>query len=379
MIKLIVLGGGLVGGPMALDLSEDKDMKITVADVSEKTLTKFKDHPGIETIEQDLSDRKKLNALVSGFDMVISAVPGFMGYKTLETIIDAGKNVVDIAFCPEDTLTLDALAKKKNVTAFVDCGVAPGMSNMLTGFGQHLLDKAETAVIYVGGLPEIRTQPWEYKAVFSPIDVIEEYIRPAFYVENGRVVERPALSEPEFIDFPEVGTLEVFNTDGLRSLIKTLDIPNMKEKTMRYPGHIEKVKLLRDAGFFNEAPVSIKGRMVRPIDMTAKLLFPQWELKPGEKDITIMRVSVAGEKEGEKTTYTWDLFDRYDPATQIHSMARCTGYTATATLRLLKEGLFTQKGIIVPEYIGQNKTCVEFILDTLKKKNIIYRQTVTHP
>jgi len=379
MIKLIVLGGGLVGGPMALDLSEDKDMKITVADVSEKTLTKFKDHPGIETIEQDLSDRKKLNALVSGFDMVISAVPGFMGYKTLETIIDAGKNVVDIAFCPEDTLTLDALAKKKNVTAFVDCGVAPGMSNMLTGFGQHLLDKAETAVIYVGGLPEIRTQPWEYKAVFSPIDVIEEYIRPAFYVENGRVVERPALSEPEFIDFPEVGTLEVFNTDGLRSLIKTLDIPNMKEKTMRYPGHIEKVKLLRDAGFFNEAPVSIKGRMVRPIDMTAKLLFPQWELKPGEKDITIMRVSVAGEKEGEKTTYTWDLFDRYDPATQIHSMARCTGYTATAALRLLKEGLFTQKGIIVPEYIGQNKTCVEFILDTLKKKNIIYRQTVTHP
>jgi len=379
MIKLIVLGGGLVGGPMALDLSEDKDMKITVADVSEKTLTKFKDHPGIETIEQDLSDRKKLNALVSGFDMVISAVPGFMGYKTLETIIDAGKNVVDIAFCPEDTLTLDALAKKKNVTAFVDCGVAPGMSNMLTGFGQHLLDKAETAVIYVGGLPEIRTQPWEYKAVFSPIDVIEEYIRPAFYVENGRVVERPALSEPEFIDFPEVGTLEVFNTDGLRSLIKTLDIPNMKEKTMRYPGHIEKVKLLRDAGFFNEAPVSIKGRMVRPIDMTAKLLFPQWELKPGEKDITIMRVSVAGEKEGEKTTYTWDLFDRYDPATQIHSMARCTGYTATAALRLLKKGLFTQKGIIVPEYIGQNKTCVEFILDTLKKKNIIYRQTVTHP
>jgi len=379
MIKLIVLGGGLVGGPMALDLSEDKDMKITVADVSEKTLTKFKDHPGIETIEQDLSDRKKLNALVSGFDMVISAVPGFMGYKTLETIIDAGKNVVDIAFCPENALTLDALAKEKNVTAFVDCGVAPGMSNMLTGFGQHLLDKAETAVIYVGGLPEIRTQPWEYKAVFSPIDVIEEYIRPAFYVENGRVVERPALSEPEFIDFPEVGTLEVFNTDGLRSLIKTLDIPNMKEKTMRYPGHIEKVKLLRDAGFFNEAPVSIKGRMVRPIDMTAKLLFPQWELKPGEKDITIMRVSVAGEKEGKKTTYTWDLFDRYDPATQIHSMARCTGYTATATLRLLKEGLFTQKGIIVPEYIGQNKTCVEFILDTLKKKNIIYRQTVTHP
>ena len=378
-MKIIVLGGGLVGGPMALDLAEDKDIQVSVADVSKKTLAKFKTHSGIQTVQQDLSDREKLKTLLSGFDMVISAVPGFLGYKTLETIIEAGKNVVDIAFFPEDALTLDSLAKKKNVTAIVDCGVAPGMSNMLTGYGRHLLDKAETAVIYVGGLPEIRTQPWEYKAVFSPIDVIEEYLRPAFYVENGQVIERPALSEPEFIDFPEVGTLEVFNTDGLRSLIKTLDIPNMKEKTMRYPGHIEKVQLLRQAGFFSETPVSIKGQMIRPIDVTAKLLFPQWELKPGEKDLTIMRVSVAGTKDGRKTTYTWDLFDRYDPETKVHSMARTTGYTATATLRLLKEGLFDQKGIIVPEYIGQNDACVQFILDTLKKKNIVYKETITHP
>jgi len=378
-MKIIVLGGGLVGGPMALDLAEDKDIQVSVADVSEKTLAKFNTHPGIQTVQQDLSNREALKNLVSDFDMVISAVPGFLGYKTLETIIEAGKNVVDIAFFPEDALTLDSLAKEKNVTAIVDCGVAPGMSNMLTGYGRHLLDKAETAVIYVGGLPEIRTQPWEYKAVFSPIDVIEEYLRPAFYVENGQVIERPALSEPEFIDFPEVGTLEVFNTDGLRSLIKTLDIPNMKEKTMRYPGHIEKVKLLRQAGFFSETPVMIKGQAVRPIDVTAKLLFPQWELKPGEKDLTIMRVSVSGTKDGQKTTYTWDLFDRYDPETMIHSMARTTGYTATAALRLLKEGLFDQKGIIVPEYIGQEDTCVQFILNTLKKKNIVYKETVTHP
>jgi len=378
-MKIIVLGGGLVGGHMALDLAEDKDIQVSVADVSEKTLAKFKSHSGIQTVQQDLSDREKLKTLVSGFDMVIRAVPGFLGYKTLETIIEAGKNVVDIAFFPEDALTLDSLAKEKNVTAIVDCEVTPGMSNMLTGYDWHLLDKAETAVIYVGGLPEIRTQPWEYKAVFSPIDVIEEYLRPAFYVENGQVIEKPALSEPEFIDFPEVGTLEVFNTDGLRSLIKTLDIPNMKEKTMRYPGHIEKVKLLRQAEFFSETPVMIKGQAVRPIDVTAKLLFPQWELKPGEKDLTLMRVSVAGTKDGRKTAYTWDLFDRYDPKTKIHSMARTTGYTATAALRLLKEGLFDRKGIIVPEYIGQNEACVQFILDTLKKKNIVYKETVTHP
>jgi lysine 6-dehydrogenase len=304
-------------------------------------------------------------------------VPGFMGYKTLENIIKAGKNVVDIAFFPEDALTLDLLAKKHNVTAVVDCGVAPGMSNMLTGYSHHLLDTTSSAVIYVGGLPEIRIKPWEYKAVFSPIDVIEEYIRPAFYVENSQIIEKDALSEPELIDFPELGTLEVFNTDGLRSLIKTLDIPNMKEKTMRYPGHIEKINFLKEAGFFNEEPVKVGNQMIRPIDMTAKLLFPQWKLEPGEKDITIMQIMVEGKKDGKKIKYTWDLLDRYDPETQTHSMARTTGYTATTVARLLKDGLFDKKGIITPEIIGKDETCVKFVLETLKQKNIVYKQTIT--
>lgn len=380
MKKILVLGGGLVGGPMALDLSGDKEFSVSVADISPKTLDKFKNYPEIKVMQQDLSDREKLSALVSGFDMVISAVPGFLGYQTLETIIRAGKDVVDIAFFPEDALSLDGLAKENKVTAVVDCGVAPGMSNLLVGYGYHLLTKAHTAVIYVCGLPEIRTQPWEYKAVFSPIDVIEEYTRPAFYVENGQVIEKPALSEPECIDFPDIGTLEAFNTDGLRSLIRTLDIPNMKEKTMRYPGHIEKVKLLREAGFFSETPILVNGASVRPLDVTAKLLFPKWELKPGERDLTLMRVCVSGEeKDGQKTTYTWDLFDRYDPKTKIHSMARTTGYTATAALRLLHEKIFSRKGIIVPEFIGQDKASVEFILSTLGKKQIFYQQTITHP
>jgi lysine 6-dehydrogenase len=251
------------------------------------------------------------------------------------------------------------------------------MSNMLTGYADHLLDKTRRAVIYVGGLPEVRTQPWEYKAVFSPIDVIEEYIRPAFYVENSQTIEKPALSEPELIDFPELGTLEVFNTDGLRSLIKNLDIPNMKEKTMRYPGHIEKILFLKEAGFFNKEPVQIGDQMVRPIDMTAKLLFSQWKLEPGEKDITIMQIIVQGEKDGKKREYRWDLFDRYDSETETHSMARTTGYTATTVLRLIKEGLFDKKGIITPEIIGKDEACVKFVLENLKQKNIVYKQTIT--
>ena len=130
----------------------------------------------------------------------------------------SGKNTVDIAFFAENPFGLDELAQKNNVTAVVDCGVAPGMSNVLIGHAEQQLDRVESALIYVGGLPELREWPFEYKAGFSPIDVIEEYTRPARYVENGHVVIRPALSDPELIDFPSVGTLEAFNTDGLRTL-----------------------------------------------------------------------------------------------------------------------------------------------------------------
>lgn len=375
-MKVIVLGGGLVGGPMAEDLSTDKDMEVWVADRSDNILKKFASSPDIKTIQQDLSDSRALLELVQKFDMVLSAVPGFMGFATLKTIIESGRNVVDIAFCPEDVLSLDHLAREKNVTAVVDCGVAPGMSNMLTGYGYHLLDQAQKAVIYVGGLPLVRHQPWEYKAVFSPVDVIEEYVRPAFLVEDGKVVEKPALSDPEMIDFPRVGTLEVFNTDGLRTLIKNLDIPDMKEKTMRYPGHIDKVRFLRDIGFFSEAPLMVQGREVRPIDLTAELLFPQWELKPGDVDLTIMRVMVSGIKNGKERAYVWDLFDQYDEKSGVHSMARTTGYTATSVIRLLREGLFDKKGIISPEIIGQDEKSVQFVLEKLKEKNIDYKLNI---
>lgn len=375
-MNIVVLGGGLIGGAIAKDLADDQDINVTVADISETTLEKLGSQPGINAVRQDLSDVTGLGKLVSKFDMVVSTVPGFMGYQTLKTVIEAKKNVVDIAFFPEDALSLDALAKENNVTAIVDCGVAPGMSNLLTGYGDALLDKTETALIYVGGLPETRVQPWEYKAVFSPIDVIEEYIRPAFYVKDGKVVERPALSEAEFIEFPEVGTLEAFNTDGLRSLIKTLDIPDMKEKTMRYPGHIDKILFLRENGFFDEEPVSVQGKMVRPLDVTTQLLIPQWRFQEGESDITIMRVTVGGIKDNKKTTLTWDLVDRYDPETKVHSMARTTGYTASIVSRMLKKELFSQKGVIPPEYLGQREPCVKFILDELKKRGVIYKHTV---
>lgn len=375
-MKIIVLGAGLVGAPMAIDLARGAEFEVTVADLNGRALSKFEKQNSVKTIQSDLSKPEDVKALVHGFDIVVSAVPGFMGYQTLKSIIEAGKNVVDIAFFPEDPFELDKLARENDVTAIVDCGVAPGMSNILVGHVNSLMDTTERVLIYVGGLPEIREWPYEYKAPFSPIDVIEEYIRPARFVENGQLVARPALSEPELIDFPDVGTLEAFNTDGLRSLAKTIKAPNMKEKTMRYPGHIDKMRMLRETGLFSKDEVDVGGIRIRPIDLTSKLLFPMWEYSDGEADITVMRVIIEGVKSGKKLRYTYDLVDRYDPATDTSSMARTTGYTATMAVRLFADGIYSRKGLSAPEHIGQHPECVRFLLDGLKERGIDYKETI---
>jgi saccharopine dehydrogenase-like NADP-dependent oxidoreductase len=375
-MKIIVLGAGLVGAPLAIDLAKDSEFAVSIADLSKQALSKFDKLHSIKSIQRDLSSPENVKALVDGFDIVVNAVPGFMGFQTLKSIIEAGKDVIDIAFFPEDPFELDNLAKEKGVTAIFDCGVAPGMSNILIGYVDSLLDKTEQILIYVGGLPQVREWPHEYKAPFSPIDVIEEYIRPARYVENGRLIIRPALSEAELIDFPQVGTLEVFNTDGLRSLAKTINAPNMKEKTMRYPGHIEKMRMLRETGFFSQDAIDINGAKIRPIDLTSRLLFPEWEYSKGEVDITVMRVTVEGIKSGKKLCYKYDLFDRYDVATDTLSMARTTGYTATMAVRLLAKGMYSRKGISAPEHIGRHPECVEFLMNGLRDRGVIYQETI---
>jgi lysine 6-dehydrogenase len=377
-MNIIILGAGLVGGPMAIDLAKDKNFDVTVADIDTKRLKELEKH-GINTRMQDLGEPSGVTALASEFDMVLSAVPGFMGYQTLEAIIKAGKNVVDIAFFSEDPFALDDLARKHGVTAVVDCGIAPGMGNVLTGLANDRLDKTDEVIIYVGGLPECREWPYEYKAVYSPVDVIEIYTRPARFIRNGERVTMPALSEPELLYFPPLGTLEAFNTDGLRSLAQTIDCPNMKEKTLRYPGHIERIAMLRESGFFSKEPIECNGAAIRPLDFTSKLLFPMWKLNPGDVDCTVFKVIVEGQKDGKAVRFTWDMFDKADSVTGIPSMARTTGYTATAAARLLAAGLYDEKGITPPEYIGRRPDCVGFMLKRLEERGVVYTETVENP
>jgi saccharopine dehydrogenase-like NADP-dependent oxidoreductase len=363
---------------MALDLADEERFSVTVADVKETVLEELQSRqPKLETIREDLSDPSKVTELVAGYDIVINAVPGFMGYATLAAVIEARRDVVDISFFAEDPFSLNDRAVAAGVTAVVDCGVSPGLSNLLIGRVAAQLDRIDNVLIYVGGLPELRHWPYEYKAVFSPIDVIEEYVRPARYVENGATVIRPALSDPEFIDFPGIGTLEAFNTDGLRSLAQTISSPNMKEKTLRYPGHIEKMAVLREAGFFDEAEIVVDGATVRPIDFTAALLFPNWKMGPGEADITVLRVLVEGRQGDREVRHVFRMLDRYDPQTDTLSMARTTGYTATAAVRMLSQGLYDKPGIAPPEMIGRHKEPCDFMIRCLRERQVRCEEEVS--
>ncbi len=371
-MTIAVLGAGMVGRAITLDLA--KDHSVTAFDLDATNLeTLKKDNASIETVAADLSVFNEYENWLIPFDIIVTAVPGFMGYKTLQAVINTGKDVVDISFFPEDALQLDKLAKEKNVTVITDCGVAPGASNFIIGrYAEEM--KITSFECYVGGLPKKRIPPFQYKAPFSPVDVIQEYIRPARLMENGRIITKPALSDRETMQFDEIGELEAFNTDGLRSLIYTMNhIPDMKEKTLRYPGHIELIIALQQAGFFDTIPLRINDVDITPLDFTSRLLVDQWKLEPDEEEFTVMKVILKGEEK----TIEYNLLDRYDKKAKTSSMARTTGYTCTAAVNLIAKKMFTQKGIFPPEMIGKDKSCFDFVMSYLKERNVLWKKSIS--
>lgn len=375
-MRIVVLGAGLVGSAIVRDLAADPDLEITAVDASRAALARLGDVARVSAVEADLSVSGCVPGLVGAADLAISAVPGHMGFRVLREIIEAGKNVVDIAFFAEDPFELDELARARGVTAVVDCGVAPGLSNITLGRVDGLLDRTDSFACYVGGLPQVRHWPYEYKSVFSPIDVLEEYTRPARYVECGRDVIRTALSDVELLDFPGVGTLEAFATDGLRTLRRTMRVPFMKEKTMRYPGHANLMRVFRESGFFSQVPVEVEGKKVKPIALTSKLIFDQWRLNDGEEDVTVMRMVIEGARGSTAVRYTYHLLDRFDRVTKTTSMARTTGYTCTIVARQVLKGLFTRKGICPPEYVGAAAGCYDDLLGGYARRNIRFEEIV---
>lgn len=371
-MRIAVLGAGMVGRTIANDLQNTHE--VTSFDIDDRNLSLLKSkNERISVKKANLTQFDNYSSWINSFDFVVTAVPGFMGYACLEAVIKAGKSVADISFFPENPLQLDALAKEKGVTVITDAGVAPGMSNYILGYLDNQMSVYRFEC-YVGGLPLVPQPPFFYKAPFSPIDVIEEYTRPARMKESGTIVTKEALTDRSFIDFSKPGKLEAFNTDGLRTLLDTMShIPDMKEQTLRYPGHLDLIIALRTTGFFSTKPFQFNDQEIRPIDFSAAYLIDQWKMGPSDQDITVMKVLVAGRENEVPVQIEYDLYDQYDTATGFSSMSRTTGFTCTASLELIMKGMFTQKGVYPPELVAKTTGCFPFVLNYLSERGVHWR------
>jgi lysine 6-dehydrogenase len=270
----------------------------------------------------------------------------------------------------ENSLTLNEKAVEAGVTIIPDCGLAPGISNILVGHAAEKLDKVWTVHIIVGGLPEKPVPPLGYIITWSPENLIDEYTRKARIVKDGEIVEVEALSGLEEVEFPNVGMLEAFFTDGLRTLPYTVkNVDSMWEKTLRYPGHAKKIGLLRTLGFFDEEQISVDGVSLSPRELTTKL-FEQKLRKPEIRDFVAMKVEVSGIKDDKHVRYVYHLLDRYDESLGITAMARTTAYSASVTGQLLLKKAVKEKGVVPPERLGLSEKFFSAFLSELEKRGI---------
>ena len=357
------------------DLAAEDDFDVLVVDLDSVRVELMTEY-GADGVVADLSKAENVSRAVEDADLVIGAVPGFMGYQTVQRVLEEGRPIVDISLFPEDAFGLEKLAKEAGVVCLVDCGTAPGLSNLVLGRLEAHLDETTSFHCLVGGLPVERTWPWEYKAPFPPRDIIEEYVRPARMRKGGEEITMPALSEVELVHFSGLGSLEAFNTDGLRSLLRTSKTPDMVEKTMRYPGHAVRMRILREAGFFSSQEIQAASGTVRPRDVTEALLFSAWTFDEGEPDLTVMRIVIEGVQDGKNVRHTYNLLDYYNPETETMSLARTTGYTCTAMANLVARGLWTEPGLAPPEVVGRNATCFDAVIKHLEDRGVHIFQRV---
>lgn len=382
-MRILVLGYGNIGSVIAGDLAESMPLvEVVIAGRSrsraEEVATTI-DRDNVSWVQLDASNRRKLVDALKGFDLVVGALPGKVGYQSVKSCIDAKADMVDVSYMPEDPLALGEDAIRAGVTIIPDCGVAPGLSNICVGHAISKLDQVEVVHIMVGGLPEEPAPPLNYVVTWSVEDLIDEYTREAGIVEDGKVIKVEELSGLEEVEFPRVGKLEAFYTDGLRTLLHTVKgVKSMWEKTLRYPGHVEKIKLLKALGFFDEEPVEVENTCVHPRRLTIKLLEKKLR-RPEVRDMIAMNVEVGGMKEGLRNSYLYRLLDRYDKEHRVTAMAGTTAYTASVITQLVARKAIEEMGVIPPERLGMREALFDEIIAQLKRRGIeINKSRVTY-
>jgi lysine 6-dehydrogenase len=378
-MKILILGHGNIGSVLTWDLAKSLlKTQIVVASKNKRMAEEAAEALHSENITGiclDANNQSELVKTMKRFDLAICALPGILGFKSIKAAIKAKIDMVDISYMPENPLTLNRDAIKAGVTIIPDCGVAPGLSNVLVGHALSKLDRAVDIHILVGGLPEKPIPPLDYTATWSIEDLLHEYTRRTKIIKNGKIVEVEALTGLERVEISGVGKLEGFYTDGLRTLLHTVDgIENMWEKTLRYPGHAEKIKLLKSLGFFDEYPVTFENASVKPRMITVKLL--ERLKRPEIKDLLILIVEVKGVTEESERCYRFFLLDRYDEKNGITAMARTTAYPASIITQFMVQNLIEEKGVIPLESMGAKSWFFNTLLDELKKRKIRIVETL---
>ena len=363
-MSIAVIGTGMVGRLIAVELS--KKYQVCAIDNDANNLSKLaKYNNRIVTKKIDIRNEPFLDSLEDA-EIVINCVPGFMGFETSKKILEK-KTCVDISFMPEDCNELNTTSEKAKTALYPDAGVAPGLSNIIVG---NLItkQKVDEIKIMVGGLPIEKNPPWNYKAPFSPIDVIEEYTRPARIKKNGIIETVEPLTGLINFEFENVGKLEAFLTDGLRTLLTTKltkDISTLLEYTIRYPGHSKKISNLIEDGKLNDTVKTINGKLTSQREITCKELFKEWKLTENDKEFTLL-VITAKTREGEEISCI--VYDEWRDGWS--SMSRTTGLTACAITNLIIDKKLTKIGVVTPEDLGTNQDFFDYIINYLKERKI---------
>jgi saccharopine dehydrogenase-like NADP-dependent oxidoreductase len=378
-VKIIVLGCGNIGSVAAKDLAESMPLaEIALADMNAsraRDAASKIDRENVSWVQTDASNHRELVKTLKKFELGVGALPGMIGYQVCKASIEAGLNMVDVSYMPEDIMTLNEDASKAEITLLPDCGMSPGLGNILIGHATSKLDQVKSVHIVNGGLPEKPLPPLGYVITWSVRDLIDMYSRKVNVVKEGKRVQAEAMSGLEETDFPGVGKLEAFYTDGLRTLLYTMKgVKDMWEKSLRYPGHVEKIKLLKTLGLFDEKPVEVENRNVSPRELTARLL--ESKLKRTDvPDIVAMHVEVSGTKNGKPVTYTYNMLDRYDKEHHVTAMARTTAYTTSAVAQLLAKKAVAEKGVVPPEKLGMNRRLYDKFMDMMEKRKVTIKES----
>ena len=378
-MKILVIGCGNIGFVVARDLAENlPSAEIVLADVDKTRVSEAAsriNRQNVSWVRLDASNETELKGALKGFDLAVGALPGSMGYQVCRAAVAAKVDLVDVSYMPEDVMVFNEEALRAGVSLLPDYGMSPGLGNILAGHAISRLDKVESVHMLNGGLPEKPVPPLGYVITWSVNDLIDMYSRRVNIVKNGRTVQVEPLSGLEETDFPGVGKLEAFYTDGLRTLLYTVKgCEDMWEKTLRYPGHVEKIKLLKTLGFFEEKPVQLGNAAVSPKELTARL-FERELKKKGVPDIVVMSIEVTGKEKGKHVAFTYHVFESADEKLQVTAMARTTAYTTSAAAQLLAKGMITEKGVIPPEKLGMDRQLYDEFMRTMKAHGIIVAET----